>query len=38
MAAQAAFVQLITDRPGIATRLYKDYLVTNKQSPFVKAR
>lgn len=36
MAAQAAFVQLITDRPGIATRLYRDYLVTNKQSPFVK--
>lgn len=38
MAAQAAFLQLITDRPGIATRLYKDYLVTNKQSPFVKTR
>lgn len=38
MAAQAAFLQLITDRPGIATKLYKDYLVTNKQSPFIKSR
>lgn len=38
MAAQAAFVQLISDRPGIATRLYKDYLTTNKQSPFVRGR
>lgn len=38
MAAQAAFVQLITDRPGIATRLYRDYLETNKHSPFVQPR
>jgi hypothetical protein len=38
MAAQAAFVQLITDRPGIATKLYRDYLDTNKKSPFVKDR
>lgn len=37
MAAQAAFMQLITDRPGIATRLYKDYLAVNKQSPFVRS-
>lgn len=35
MAAQSAFVRLITDRPGIATRLYRDYLETYKQSPFV---
>lgn len=37
LAAQAAFVQLITDRPGIATRLYRDHLHTYKQSPFLKA-
>ena len=36
LAAQAAFINLITDRPGIATRLYKDYVETRKQSPFVK--
>lgn len=38
MAAHAAFVQLIIDRPGIATKLYKDYLVVNKQSPFLENR
>lgn len=38
MAAQAAFVQLITDRPGIATKLYKDWLVVQKKSPFVQGR
>lgn len=36
MMAQAAFVQLITDRPAIATKLYKDYLTVAKQSPFVR--
>lgn len=36
MAAQAAFVQLITNRPGIATRLYRDHLQTYKQSPFLR--
>ena len=36
MAAQAAFLQLITDRPGIATRLYRDHLETFKQSPFLR--
>lgn len=36
MAAQAAFVQLITDRPGVATRLYRDHIQTFKQSPFVR--
>lgn len=38
MAAQAAFLQLITDRPGIATRLYKDYIQVNKTSPFLRSR
>lgn len=38
MAAQAAFLQLITERPGIATRLYRDHLDTFKQSPFVQRR
>lgn len=36
MAAQAAFVRLINDRPAIATRLYKDYLTVAKASPFVR--
>jgi transcriptional regulator with XRE-family HTH domain len=36
MAAQAAFVRLINDRPAIATRLYKDYLSVAKASPFVR--
>jgi hypothetical protein len=38
MAAQAAFLRLITDRPVIATRLYRDYLEVNKQSPFLKVK
>jgi len=37
MAAQAAFLQLIVDRPAVATRLYREYLVVNKQSPLLKA-
>lgn len=36
MAAQAAFLQLITDRPVVATRLYRDYLQVSKQSPFLR--
>jgi hypothetical protein len=36
MAAQAAFVSLIMNRPGIATRLYRDHLTTYKQSPFLR--
>lgn len=36
LAAQAAFINLIMDRPGIATKLYRDYLDVRKQSPFVK--
>lgn len=38
MAAQAAFIKLITDRPGIATKLYRDFIETYKQSPFVQSR
>lgn len=34
IAAQAAFVKLITDRPVIATRLYREFLEINRQSPF----
>jgi hypothetical protein len=33
IAAQAAFVKLITERPVIATRLYRDYLEVTRQSP-----
>lgn len=33
IAAQAAFVKLINDRPVIATRLYRDYLEVARQSP-----
>lgn len=36
MAAQAAFLRLITDRPVIATRLYRDFLQVSKQSPFLR--
>lgn len=36
MAAQAAFLRLITDRPVLATRLYKDYLEVSKRSPFLR--
>lgn len=36
IAAQAAFIQLITEKPVVATRLYREYLEVNKQSPFVK--
>jgi len=36
LAAQAAFVRLITERPGVATKLYRDWIVTTKKSPFVK--
>lgn len=36
IAAQAAFVQLITDRPVIATRLYREYLEVNKSGPVPK--
>lgn len=35
LAAQAAFLRLITDRPVIATRIYRDYLEVSKQSPFL---
>jgi hypothetical protein len=35
MAAQAAFIQLITDKPGVATRLYRDFLTSEKRSPFL---
>lgn len=34
-AAQAAFTRLITERPAIATRLYRDYLRVSKASPFL---
>lgn len=37
LAAQAAFINLIVDRPGIATKLYRDYITTAKQSPFVRS-
>jgi len=36
LAAQAAFIRLITERPGVATKLYRDWITTTKQSPFVK--
>lgn len=36
LAAQAAFINLIVERPGIATKLYRDYITVNKQSPFVR--
>lgn len=36
IAAQAAFLQLITDRPVVATRLYREYLEVTKQSPLAK--
>lgn len=36
IAAQAAFLRLIQDRPVIATRLYREYLVVNRESPIMK--
>jgi hypothetical protein len=33
MAAQAAFIRLITERPGVATRIYREYLLVEKSSP-----
>lgn len=36
LAAQAAFVRLITERPGVATKLYRDWITTTKRSPFVR--
>lgn len=36
MAAQAAFARLITERPVIATRLYRDFLQVSKESPFLR--
>lgn len=36
LAAQAAFVNLLKDRPGVATKLYRDWLEVNKKSPFLK--
>jgi hypothetical protein len=33
IAAQAAFVQLITDNPGIATKIYRTYLETKAAKP-----
>lgn len=33
IAAQAAFLQLITERPVVATRLYREYLEVTRQSP-----
>lgn len=38
MAAQAAFIQLIVERPGIATRLYRDHLTVHKSTPQVPKR
>lgn len=37
MAAQAAFARLITERPVIATRLYRDFLQVSKESPFLRS-
>lgn len=36
IAAQAAFLRLIQDRPVVATRLYREYLEVNHESPLVK--
>jgi transcriptional regulator with XRE-family HTH domain len=36
IAAQAAFLKLIQDRPVVATRIYREYLEVNRQSPLVK--
>lgn len=36
IAAQAAFVNLIQQRPVIATRIYREYLEINHESPFIK--
>lgn len=36
MAATAAFIQLINERPGVATRLYKDYITVEQSSPFLR--
>lgn len=33
IAAQAAFLRLIQDRPVVATRIYRDYLEVTRQSP-----
>lgn len=33
IAAQAAFVKLINDRPAIATKLYRDYIEVSQTSP-----
>jgi hypothetical protein len=38
IAAQAAFLNLITDRPVVATRIYREYLQVAKQSPMRKTR
>lgn len=36
MAATAAFVSMINQRPGIATNLYRNFLYSQKYSPFLK--
>lgn len=36
IAAQAAFLQLIQDRPVVATRIYREYLEVNRQSPLAR--
>lgn len=36
IAAQAAFLQLIQDRPVVATRIYRDYLEVSRQSPLAR--
>lgn len=36
MAATAAFISMINERPGIATHLYKNFLYSQKYSPFLK--
>jgi transcriptional regulator with XRE-family HTH domain len=36
IAAQAAFLKLIQDRPVVATRIYREYLEVTHQSPLVK--
>jgi hypothetical protein len=37
LAAQAAFIQPDhRPRPGVATKLYRDWITTTKRSPFLK--
>jgi hypothetical protein len=38
IAAQAAFLRLLQDRPVVATRIYREFLEVNRQSPLARTQ